>query len=531
MRFRFLFCPVMVMASEWMPLHSNDSSMAEIRSFEQNQIDAILADAARSLAEDRPDEAMRLLDKHQARLAKTAATECRAAVLASRALELTGEMEAAKQRAVEAERLAVSCDDLLCQAESVEMQGKVALRQRDLPVCIRFFERAIPLWQRAQKSSEALTQRGLARTLIGLTYGTLAARQLSVARGHVVEAVRVARLAQQPRILGNALNAAGAVYQALAVSHHPSYAEGDSITVLDPCADPLVQRYAQAGIATCVEAAQHALDAGSELDYVMMQSNSATFENLAGRTETALAKHEALVKFCRRSGHKYLLTSALQMVGWSLRILGRNQEAENTLQEALAIAKDANTRDIVLSLHYDLSLVYEQLGQPNKALFHLREYIRRDAPRTPSVAPIASPPSAKAADVEMHEALLEDTGVKEPNRPLIGVTSYDPSHVFRAESYINAHLRERIAVADVARHAGVSVRNLQLAFMRHRTQSPLAFILAARLSAAHKYMLQPRSQKITVAEVAEYWGFENVSRFSRAYKAQYGKSPAETLAG
>jgi hypothetical protein len=95
----------------------------------------------------------------------------------------------AKQRAVEAERLAVSCDDLLCQAESVEMQGKVALRQRDLPVCIRFFERAIPLWQRAQKSSEALTQRGLARTLIGLTYGTLAARQLSVARGHVVEAV------------------------------------------------------------------------------------------------------------------------------------------------------------------------------------------------------------------------------------------------------------------------------------------------------------------------------------------------------
>jgi len=176
-------------------------------------------------------------------------------------------------------------------------------------------------------------------------------------------------------------------------------------------------------------------------------------------------------------------------------------------------------------------LVYEQLGQPNKALFHLREYIRRDAPRTPSVAPIASPPSAKAADVEMHEALLEDTGVKEPNRPLIGVTSYDPSHVFRAESYINAHLRERIAVADVARHSGVSVRNLQLAFMRHRTQSPLAFILAARLSAAHKYMLQPRSQKITVAEVAEYWGFENVSRFSRAYKAQYGKSPAETLAG
>ena len=74
--------------------------MAEIRSFEQNQIDAILADAARSLAEDRPDEAMRLIDKHQARLAKTAATECRAAVLASRALELTGEMEASKQRAV-----------------------------------------------------------------------------------------------------------------------------------------------------------------------------------------------------------------------------------------------------------------------------------------------------------------------------------------------------------------------------------------------------------------------------------------------
>ncbi len=531
MRFRFLFCPVMVMASEWMPLHSNDSSMAEIRSFEQNQIDAILADAARSLAEDRPDEALRLLDKHQARLAKTAATECRAAVLACRALELTGEMEASKQRAVEAERLAVACNDLLCHAESVEMQGKVALRQRDLPVSIRLFERSIPLWQHAQESHEALAQRGLARTLIGLSYSTLAARQLSVARGHVVEAVRVARLTQQPRILGNALSAVGAVYQALAVSHHPSYTDGDSITVLDSCDDPLVQRYAQAGIATCAEASQNALDAGSELDYVLMQSNSATFENLAGRTDTALAKHEALAKYCRRSGHKYLLASALQMVGWSLRILGRNLEAESTLQEALAIAKDENMREIVLALHYDLSMAYEQLGQPNKALFHLREYIRRDTRRTPSVASVAPSPAARAVDTEMQDALLEDTGVKEPTRPLIGVTNYDPSHVFRAESYINAHLRERVAVADVARHAGVSVRNLQLAFMRHRTQSPLAFILAARLSAAHKYMMQPRREKITVAEVADYWGFENVSRFSRAYKAQYGKSPAETLSG
>lgn len=505
--------------------------MSDSRSFEQNQIESILADAARAMAEDRPDEALRLLDKHQARFAKSAATACRAGVLVARALELTGEMEASKLRAVEAERLAVTCDDVLCQAESLEMQGKVALRQRDLPVSIRFFERAIALWQRAQVSDEAISRRGLARTMIGLTYGTLAARQLNVARGHVVEAVRAARLTQQSRILGNALSAAGAVYQALAVSHHPNYSEGESITVLDPCDDPLVQRYAKSGIASCAEAAQYALDAGSELDYITMQSNSATFENLAGRADTALAKHEAMAKYCRRTGHKYMLTSSLQMVGWSLRILGRHLDAENALQEALAIAKDANTRDIVLSLHYDLSLVYEQLGQPNKALFHLREYIRRDDRRAASVASAPSPPGTETSGHVVNEAFLEEAGLRVPIRPMIGVSNYDPSHVFRAESYINAHLRERIAVADVARHAGVSVRNLQLAFMRHRTQSPLTFILAARLSAAHKYMMQPRREKITVAQVADYWGFENVSRFSRAYKAQYGKSPAETLAG
>jgi tetratricopeptide (TPR) repeat protein len=101
------------------------------------------------------------------------------------------------------------------------------------------------------------------------------------------------------------------------------------------------------------------------------------------------------------------------MVGWSLRILGRNQEAENTLQEALAIAKDANTRDIVLSLHYDLSLVYEQLGQPNKALFHRVNTFAATRDGLHQSHPSRRRRQPRLLDVEMHEALLEDTGVKE----------------------------------------------------------------------------------------------------------------------
>jgi len=508
--------------------------MSEIRSFAQNQIESILSEVALKISADAPDDALRLLDKHQLRLAKAPGTACRAAVLAARALELTGDMDAAKLRAVEAQRLAIACDDALCHAESLELQGKVALRQRDLPLSIRLFERAVSLWQRADRASPGLARTGLARTRIGLAYSTLRVRQLDVARVHAVEAVRLARQLDQPRILGNALNAAGAVYQVLAMSNHPNRRDGDMMSVLDPCDDPLVHRYAHAGIAVMAEAAQFALASGSELDYVMTQSNSATFEILIGRADTALLKHEAMVRVCRQIGHKYMLASALQMVGWSLRVLGRFAQAEASLREALAIAKDAGLRDIMLALHYDFSLVYEQLGQPNQALFHLREYVRL----RPTVLPDGASPSSETAspsgppaDVALEQALHEDPDNPLPTRPLVGSKAYDPSQLIRAETFINAHLRERISVADVARHAGVSVRNLQLAFTRHRSMSPLAFITAARLAAAHKFMLQARSEKMTVAQVADHWGFENVSRFSRAYKARYGKSPAETLAG
>lgn len=105
-----------------------------------------------------------------------------------------------------------------------------------------------------------------------------------------------------------------------------------------------------------------------------------------------------------------------------------------------------------------------------------------------------------------------------------------PLTVRRAVAYMESHIREDIAVSDIAAAAYVTVRALQLAFRRHLDTTPTAYLKRMRLRGAHEDLVAGSAVNgDTVAAIAAAWGFGHPGRFAALYRRHYGRSPAATL--
>jgi AraC-like DNA-binding protein len=104
-----------------------------------------------------------------------------------------------------------------------------------------------------------------------------------------------------------------------------------------------------------------------------------------------------------------------------------------------------------------------------------------------------------------------------------------PAVVRVATDYIEEHLDEALSVSQVARHAGVSVRTLQMSFADHLGASPSAYVRDLRLVRVHADLVAGRPEDVSVTERAMRWGFVNMGRFSEQYRRKYGELPSTTL--
>jgi len=104
----------------------------------------------------------------------------------------------------------------------------------------------------------------------------------------------------------------------------------------------------------------------------------------------------------------------------------------------------------------------------------------------------------------------------------------DPRPLRLAEAYMDAHLSESITVPNIARAAGVSLRNLQALFLHHRGCSPKTFLQQKRLGHARE-LLGKAPPDATVTQIAFACGFSHLGRFSIEYKKHFAESPSETL--
>jgi AraC-like DNA-binding protein len=101
-----------------------------------------------------------------------------------------------------------------------------------------------------------------------------------------------------------------------------------------------------------------------------------------------------------------------------------------------------------------------------------------------------------------------------------------PRTVKRVVDLIEASPEANYTVADLARHAGVGARQLQIAFQESLNTSPTGYLRNIKLARARADLLAGAG---TVMSVAYRWGFNHPGRFSATYRRRYGELPSDTL--
>src|SRR5690606_36629112 len=97
----------------------------------------------------------------------------------------------------------------------------------------------------------------------------------------------------------------------------------------------------------------------------------------------------------------------------------------------------------------------------------------------------------------------------------------------RAQTYMLEHLGERLPVAMVASHCGLSVKRLQALFRDECGQSPLQWLRMKLLQAVRQALSQADNAD-KVSEIAGRFGFTHLGEFSQAYRQAFGETPKQT---
>lgn len=105
----------------------------------------------------------------------------------------------------------------------------------------------------------------------------------------------------------------------------------------------------------------------------------------------------------------------------------------------------------------------------------------------------------------------------------------DSGVIRRAIAEMRSHLTEPLTVPEIAAAAGVSVRGLQMAFVRQLQVPPLLHLRQLRLEAARTALVEEATVGTTIAEIARRYGYANSGRFSTHYRDEYGEPPSATL--
>ncbi|MFL9824122.1 AraC family transcriptional regulator [Rhodoplanes sp. SY1] len=107
------------------------------------------------------------------------------------------------------------------------------------------------------------------------------------------------------------------------------------------------------------------------------------------------------------------------------------------------------------------------------------------------------------------------------------VVCRNPVPLRRAEEYIRAHAEGHVDLVAMARHAGLSLRSLQILFRANHDCTIVQFIRRHRLTLARERLQRVGSQA-TVAEIARRSGFTHLGHFTAAYKEVFGEQPRQT---
>lgn len=102
-------------------------------------------------------------------------------------------------------------------------------------------------------------------------------------------------------------------------------------------------------------------------------------------------------------------------------------------------------------------------------------------------------------------------------------TQLAPRQIRAVQSYVEEHLEESIALAELATAAGLSSFHFLRAFKQSMGVTPGQYVLDRRMERARSLL---KSSKLSIAEVGISVGFDYSSHFTRAFRRTVGTAPS-----
>lgn len=108
-----------------------------------------------------------------------------------------------------------------------------------------------------------------------------------------------------------------------------------------------------------------------------------------------------------------------------------------------------------------------------------------------------------------------------------GIAPHEASPLMEnAVTYMRAHVRDAVLLADIARACGCSATTLKDAFRRHSGTGVMTYFRRLRLEEARRML---RQGALNITETADALGYSDVHDFSRQFKRLMGISPSAYL--
>jgi AraC family transcriptional regulator, ethanolamine operon transcriptional activator len=98
----------------------------------------------------------------------------------------------------------------------------------------------------------------------------------------------------------------------------------------------------------------------------------------------------------------------------------------------------------------------------------------------------------------------------------------------RAEDFMRSRLANPMGAIDLCRELGVSDRTLRKAFRDTYGIGPMVYYRYLRLNVVRSHLLA--NPTVTVAEMAQRFGFHHLGNFAADYRRLFGERPSETRA-
>ena len=98
----------------------------------------------------------------------------------------------------------------------------------------------------------------------------------------------------------------------------------------------------------------------------------------------------------------------------------------------------------------------------------------------------------------------------------------------KTADYLLANTESKVTVQELSRHFGASAARIQASFRGVYGSSPAAWLRLQKMHGAAELL---RSTDRTVLDIAGQFGYDNASKFARAFRDVIGVSPNEYRSG